>query len=141
MAVSVRDEGESVAKPTIALVDGREIDRLLIRVTLGTADWHVLEAATTADVIAIARTIAVDVILIVMPPPSDPNGTDVAAVCRRLRASPQTSRAKIGVVHERGRQPDLEAGADIFFARPFSPTALLDWVHAATGQRDWSSAV
>jgi CheY-like chemotaxis protein len=130
-----------VVKPTIALVDGRKIDRLLIKVTLGTRDWHVLETATTADVIAVARTIAVDVILIVMPPPSDPNSPDVAAVCRHLRASPTTSRAKIGVVHEQGRQPGPEAGADILFARPFSPTALLDWVHAAIGSRDWSSAM
>jgi CheY-like chemotaxis protein len=121
-------------KPTIALVGGADVDRLLIKVTLGTADWQIVEAAGPEEALAAARTISPQLILLLALPTGLVGTFDVARACDFLRAHPQTGRARLVVLHEQSQRFAGDMNADVCFTRPFSPTALLNWIHAALGQ-------
>jgi DNA-binding response OmpR family regulator len=58
-------------------------------------------------------------------------------VCRRIRARPECSGVKIIMLTARGRQAEVqkgaELGADLYVVKPFSTRDLVDKIHALLG--------
>jgi len=111
----------------IMIVDDDPEIRTLVAVTLG--DGHtILEAADGVEALYLARKEAFDLVLLdVMMPRMD--GFEA---CRQLKGDPLTMNTPVIMLTARGTREDLEmgreAGADDYFVKPFSPTALLDKV-------------
>jgi DNA-binding response OmpR family regulator len=111
----------------ILIVDDDPDIRTLVAVTLG--DSHtILEAADGVEALYLARKEAFDLVLLdVMMPRMD--GFEA---CRQLKGDPLTMNTPVILLTARGTREDLEmgreAGADDYFVKPFSPTALLDKV-------------
>jgi DNA-binding response OmpR family regulator len=120
----------------VLVVDDNSQVRRLLRVTLMAAGHEVLEAteAMSAWQAMIAHRPDVVILDVTMPAVS---GLDL---CRVMRDDPQLVALPVIVLTGRGLPEDAtaasDAGADRFFAKPFSPKGLLAAVDdlAAGGQ-------
>jgi len=111
---------------TILIVDDDPMIRKLIATTLeDVSGYRLEEAADGAEAIARAASAQPQIVFLDVDMPNV-NGIEA---CRKLRADPSTAEATIvmltgdsGPGAERGA---LEAGADLFLTKPFSPLHLL----------------
>lgn len=120
----------------ILIVDDHADIRRLIRLTLEFEDYEVREAADAIEALALLPDYRPDLVLLdVMMP----GGIDGLELCRRLRASQSSEALHIIMLSARGRPTDreagLQAGADHYLVKPFSPLQLIDsiadlWVEA-----------
>lgn len=108
--------------------------RSLVRMTLDTGDYEIIEAADGDEALALAREHRPELMLLdaMMPKRS---GFDV---CRELKEDPETNATTIVMLTARAQEADRErgtaAGADDYFTKPFSPLALLDKVAEVLGE-------
>jgi DNA-binding response OmpR family regulator len=127
-----RAEGGNVTKLLIA--DDEAGIRSLVRITLKSDAYQILEAADGKQALALARehnpTLA---LLDVMMPHL--TGFEV---CRALKSDPATARTAVVMLTARASDADLEegqaAGADEYLTKPFSPQALLRKVDEMLGR-------
>lgn len=111
----------------ILLVDDHADIRRLIRMTLEFEDYEIHEAADGESALRIARQVRPDFVLtdVMMPGP-----VDGLEVCRRIKADPEFCDTHVMVVSARGqardREAGLQAGADTYLVKPFSPLQLID---------------
>ncbi|MDQ7782310.1 MAG: response regulator [Desulfomonilaceae bacterium] len=110
----------------ILVVDDRPEVRELLRRTLAKGSYETFCADNGADALTMARERNPDLILMDILMPGDLNGTETA---RMLKSDPQTKYSKIVILSGRD-EPEvmseaLEAGADGYFTKPFSPLDLL----------------
>jgi two-component system KDP operon response regulator KdpE len=119
---------------TILVIDDEEQMRRLLRITLEASDYAVVEAETGKDGITQAAMQRPDAIVLDMGLPDVP-GVEV------LRSVRSWSSVPVIVLSVRGSEADkvmmLDAGADDYVTKPFSPQELLARVrvalrHAAT---------
>ena len=109
----------------LLIVDDQPDLRLLLRLTFAGSGFEVREAVDGESALAACRAAMPDVVLLdVMMP-----GIDGYEVCRRLKADPR-ARGVIVVLMTAGHQATeqqraRDAGADLYFAKPFSPGELL----------------
>ena len=109
----------------ILIVDDVATNRVILRVKLSAARYHVLEAADGIEALEIARREKPDLILMDLSMP----GMDGLEVCRNLKETPEC--AKIPVVifsayrETRIKLRALEAGAEEFMSKPFDEIALM----------------
>jgi two-component system phosphate regulon response regulator PhoB len=100
--------------------------RSLIALTLDSGGTRVVEAEDGTTALEVARREAPDLIFLDWSMP----GRSGVEVCRELRDDPRTAAAKVVMVtartDERDRQAGLDAGADDYITKPFSPVQLLD---------------
>jgi two-component system phosphate regulon response regulator PhoB len=100
--------------------------RALLRLSIDIGDLDIDEAVDGERALELARRNPPDLALLDWMMPGV-NGLDV---CRALRADPRTASATIAIVTARSgvgdRDAALAAGADHYFAKPFSPVALLE---------------
>jgi two-component system alkaline phosphatase synthesis response regulator PhoP len=120
-----------VAKILIA-EDDRAV-RSLIRLTLDSGQTQILEVEDGKGALEVAYTELPELIFLDWSMP----GSDGLAVCRALRGEPRTAHIKIVMLTARSddsdRQAALEAGADDYITKPFSPLELLDKVTEVLG--------
>ena len=119
----------------ILIVDDQREVRELVEVTLNIGSYEIHKAADGESALRIASEVRPDLIILdVMMP----GGMDGYEVCRRLRSNPETSGSSILMLTARGqegdRQKGKDAGADDYFAKPFSPLELLNKVEAILGE-------
>jgi len=114
----------------ILIVDDHADIRRLIRLTLEFAEYEIREAQDGEIALRMAQEVAPDLVLldVMMPGPID--GLEV---CRRLRASaPAGAGPRVIMLSARGRANDreagLQAGADVYLVKPFSPQQLIDCI-------------
>jgi DNA-binding response OmpR family regulator len=118
----------------ILIVDDDVGIRELVDTTLKSEDYHIFQAGTGQEAIEITRAEKPDVIImdILMP-----GGTDGVEATRILKNDPETRGSTIiilsGIDQEVERQKGLEAGADDYFTKPFSPLALIRKVEEVLG--------
>jgi DNA-binding response OmpR family regulator len=117
----------------ILIVDDHQDIRELVRMTLEVDGYEVHEAADgDAGLREAARTNPDLMLLDVMMPGS----LDGLGVCRKLRADASRRRMKVVMLSARGQAADrkagLEAGADAYLCKPFSPRQLLQVVSRMT---------
>jgi len=118
---------------TLLIVDDEDGVRSLVRMTLHSESYRILEASEGSTALEMAREHHPDLVLLdVMLP--DQSGIEI---CRQLKADPTTSSATIIMLTARAQQTDVgdaeEAGADGYFTKPFSPIALTQKVESVLG--------
>lgn len=109
---------------TILVVDD-EIDvRNLLEATLARGGYEILQASTGQEALEVSRDKMPDLILMDVLMPGDINGIEAT---RLLKTDPKTKESKIIVLTSSGaaREDALNAGADVYLEKPFSPLELL----------------
>lgn len=115
------------------IVDDEDGVRSLVRVTLESDNYKILEASDGSEALIVAREHHPDLVLLdVMLP--DLSGIEL---CRQLKGDPAMSSTSIVMLTARAQQTDLgeaeDAGADGYFTKPFSPIALMQKVETILG--------
>jgi DNA-binding response OmpR family regulator len=120
-----------MAKILIAEDDGAI--RSLIRMTLDSGHTEILEVDDGTKALSLARSELPELIFLDWSMPGS-SGIDV---CRALRDDPDTAQIKVVMLTARtasgDRQTGLDAGADDYITKPFSPLQLLDKVTEVLG--------
>jgi len=120
--------------PKILIVNDQEQVRELVEVTLQSGDYQILQASTGQQAVEVAKAEKPDLILMdVMMP----GGMDGYAATRIIKSDPETRACTIVMLTAKGQQADreagFEAGADDYFAKPFSPLELIKKVEQLLG--------
>jgi|SRR5262245_59831206 len=119
--------------PKVLIAEDDASIRALIRLTLDSGRFEILEAQDGDSALDTARAERPDLLFLDWNMP----GLDGVDVCRALRAEPGTAGAKIVLVTARAQPEDrrvaLDAGADDYITKPFSPLSLLDKVTEVLG--------
>jgi CheY-like chemotaxis protein len=109
----------------LLIVEDEIFLREAFRLMLEDSGYHVLEAGTGADALAIAEQYPPDLVLLDLGLP-DCHGLDIA---RKLKTTPRTAHTIIvaltGRVGSAEKRASLEAGCTAHFAKPVSPKELL----------------
>jgi len=116
----------------ILIVEDHPTMREALRLVLEREDLDIVEAGDGNAALALARSEPPDLVLLDLHIPGMPG----EEVLTKLKADPTTSHARVIVVTatgEEGRARALAVGADAYFTKPFSPTALLRAVEQARG--------
>jgi DNA-binding response OmpR family regulator len=111
----------------ILIADDDAGQRRLMCLTLGAGDFEVLEAVDGHRALALARQHDPELVFLDWEMPG-PSGIEV---CRALRAAGNHAMRIVLLTGRDGpddRRTGLEAGADDYLAKPFSPLTLLDKV-------------
>jgi two-component system phosphate regulon response regulator PhoB len=110
----------------ILIVDDEPGIRELVEMTLGVDEYEILKAENGQQAITIAKSekpelTIMDVIM--------PGGIDGLQATRILKSDPETRTGTIIILSAKGeeseREKGLDAGADDYFTKPFSPLALI----------------
>lgn len=113
----------------ILIADDEEHIRDLVATTIGLAEQY--ELIKASDGIMALEKVKAEMPSIVFLDIRMP-GLDGLEVCRRLKADEQTKDIHVIMLTAFGQEEDRkkgdDAGADDYFVKPFSPTALLDKV-------------
>jgi DNA-binding response OmpR family regulator len=124
--------GEYMKK--ILIVDDQSEIRELVDITLKSDDYDIFQAESGQKAIEIARRERPDLIIMDI---AIPGGTEGIETTRTLKNDPETKNCKIIMLTGRGLETDrkksLDAGADDFFTKPFSPLALIKKVEEVLG--------
>jgi DNA-binding response OmpR family regulator len=118
----------------LLIVDDEDGVRSLVRMTLDSETYEILEAREGHEALELARRHHPDLVLLdVMLP--DLSGIDI---CRELKADPHMSSTSVVMLTAKAQSTDLgdaeQAGADGYFTKPFSPIALMQKVEAILGR-------
>jgi DNA-binding response OmpR family regulator len=124
-------EGETL--PKLLIVDDEEGVRALVRMTLSTAEYEILEASNGAQALALARAQHPDLMLLdVMLP--DLSGIEI---CRELKGDRSMDSTTVVMLTAKAQNSDYgeaeDAGADGYFTKPFSPIALVQKIETVLG--------
>ncbi|NDJ51599.1 MAG: response regulator [Chloroflexi bacterium] len=113
----------------ILIVDDKQAVRELVSVTLEVGPYDILTAEDGQQALDIAYQDHPDLILLDIQMPGQYDGLDV---CRQLKQDPITQDIYIVMLTAKGQPQDqqagLEAGAEDYFVKPFSPLELIDLV-------------
>jgi diguanylate cyclase (GGDEF)-like protein len=120
----------------VLIADDDEDIRAYLEITLGLADFEVVQARDGIEALELARTASPDVVVLdVMMPRMD----GIEAL-RRLRSDARTSHLPVLLLTARVQRRDtiegLDAGADDYVTKPFDADELLARVRAALRRAD-----
>jgi len=105
--------------------------RQMVRITLSTQGWTIVEADNGTTALQIARSEHPDLILLDVDMGAGPNGFDV---CRSLKADVTTKDIPIVMLtahdSESDRAVGFAAGAAQYLTKPFGPLELIDTIRA-----------
>jgi CheY-like chemotaxis protein len=118
-------------KKILIVDDSREI-RHLVKTTLETADYKVIEAANGAKAIEYAKKHKPDVIIMDLMMP----GMDGIEATRQIKLDPETTNCQVIILtgsEQNKYNKAIEAGANELFIKPFSPLDLISKVDQILG--------
>ncbi len=103
--------------------------RQMVRITLSTQGWTIIEADNGRTAIELARSERPDLMLLDVDMGAGPNGFDV---CRELKAAEDTKDIPIVMLtahdSESDRAVGFAAGAAQYLTKPFGPLELIDTI-------------
>jgi len=103
--------------------------RQMVRITLSTQGWTILEAENGQKALEIARAERPDLMLLDVDMGAGPNGFDV---CRELKSAEETKGIPIVMLtahdSESDRAVGFAAGAAQSLPKPFGPLELIDTI-------------
>lgn len=103
--------------------------RQMVRITLSTQGWTILEAENGQRALDMARSERPDLMLLDVDMGAGPNGFDV---CRELKASEDTKDIPVVMLtahdSESDRAVGFAAGAAQYLTKPFGPLELIDTI-------------
>ena len=109
----------------LLIADDEDGIRRLVRMTLESDSYEILEASDGDEAIQLAREHRPELILLDVMMPRR-TGLEV---CRMLKDDPSTSQITIFMLTARAQESDLQegraAGCDGYVMKPFSPVALM----------------
>jgi len=112
----------------LLIADDEEGIRSLVRMTLESDAYEIVEARNGAEALALAREHRPELVLLDVMMPR----LDGFEACRQLKEDPATSGTVVVLLTALAQQADRErgdaVGADQYFTKPFSPVALLELV-------------
>lgn len=113
----------------VLIVDDHPDIRTLLCATLED-DYEVLQARDGDEALEIAQREQPDAVLLDITIPGELNGF---GVLKAIKTNERTRSIPVAMVTARGQQADIllceSYGADAYFCKPFSPGALLSWLH------------
>lgn len=119
---------------TLLIVDDIAEMRKLLRLTFSDGNYQIFEAPNGKEALKIILEEKPDIILLDIMMPGDIDGL---AVCDFVKSS-TLKNCRVILLTAKGQKKDfqkgLEAGADIYITKPFSPIALLERVETMKGQ-------
>lgn len=131
--VDSHERVNGVSRPRILIAEDDDSLRALIRLTIEVGDLEIHEVADGEAALADALASRPQLVLLDWSMP----GRSGLEVCRALRADARTSDATIVMITARAQEADrrasLEAGADRYLTKPFSPLELLDTLRDVLG--------
>jgi len=105
--------------------------RQMVRITLSTQGWTIVEADNGTTALQLAKSEQPDLILLDVDMGSGPNGFDV---CRSLKADATTKDIPVVMLtahdSESDRAVGFAAGAAQYLTKPFGPLELIDTIRA-----------
>jgi DNA-binding response OmpR family regulator len=103
--------------------------RQMVRITLSTQGWTILEAENGQKALEMARAEKPDLMLLDVDMGAGPNGFDV---CRELKSDDATKSIPIVMLtahdSESDRAVGFAAGAAQYLTKPFGPLELIDTI-------------
>lgn len=103
--------------------------RQMVRITLSTQGWTILEAENGTKALEMARSEKPDLMLLDVDMGAGPNGFDV---CRELKSHEATKDIPIVMLtahdSESDRAVGFAAGAAQYLTKPFGPLELIDTI-------------
>lgn len=103
--------------------------RQMVRITLSTQGWTILEAENGTQALEMARSEKPDLMLLDVDMGAGPNGFDV---CRDLKSNEATKGIPIVMLtahdSESDRAVGFAAGAAQYLTKPFGPLELIDTI-------------
>ena len=103
--------------------------RQMVRITLSTQGWTILEAENGQKALEMARSEHPDLMLLDVDMGAGPNGFDV---CRELKSDNETKGIPIVMLtahdSESDRAVGFAAGAAEYLTKPFGPLELIDTI-------------
>jgi len=118
----------------ILIVDDEPGIRKLVKSTLKSNAYQILQAEDGQKAVDIARQENPDLILMDIMMPGDIDGLEATRI---LKHETETSGSPIIILSAKGEEEDLSkglhAGADEYFTKPFSPLALVKKVEEVLG--------
>jgi len=117
----------------VLIADDQPAMRQLVRLTLESGHFEILEAKDGEAALAVARAEQPDLLFLDWTMP----GMAGVEVCRALREDPATAGIRIVMLTARSQDSDRahaqEMGADDYITKPFSPIELLEKVRDVLG--------
>ncbi|KMP10325.1 chemotaxis protein CheY [Candidatus Nitromaritima sp. SCGC AAA799-A02] len=117
------------SKKKILIADDFERIRELVAETLGYDQYQLLESSNAAQAIEVAEREIPDIIIMDVMMPGEIDGVEATRI---LKNNVKTRNCYIVLLTAKGqavdREKGLEAGADCYFVKPFSPIELIDKV-------------
>lgn len=103
--------------------------RQMVRITLSTQGWTILEAKNGNEALAITRAEKPDLVLLDVDMGPGPNGFEV---CKQLKADEATKAIPVVMLtaheSETDKQTGFAAGATQYLTKPFGPLELIDTI-------------
>jgi len=103
--------------------------RQMVRITLSTQEWTILEAKNGTEALAIARAEKPNLVLLDVDMGPGPNGFEV---CKQLKADEATKAIPVVMLtaheSESDKQTGFAAGATQYLTKPFGPLELIDTI-------------
>jgi CheY-like chemotaxis protein len=128
-----------VINATVLIADDEPSMRLLVRATIESDQYQVLEASDGDEAWAMIKKYRPSVVLLDVQMPGR-TGLEVLAM---IRSEPSLAATRVIMLTAKALKADVElgmtAGADLYLTKPFSPLDLLTRVDEALGR--WRSAL
>jgi CheY-like chemotaxis protein len=114
---------------TLLVADDLVPIRQMVRITLSTQGWTILEAKNGSEALEMAKANKPDLILLDVDMGPGPNGFEV---CKTIKADPATKEIPVVMLtaHESDsdRAIGFAAGATQYLTKPFGPLELIDTI-------------
>lgn len=116
------------AKTKILLVDDNAQMRNLLRITFSSyPEYELLQAQSGKEAIDLINIHHPEILFLDVMMPGEMDGLDV---CRFVKSSPELQSTFVVLLSAKGQKQDIadgmEAGADKYLTKPFSPLALIE---------------
>jgi DNA-binding response OmpR family regulator len=125
--------GRQAARRIVLIADDEPSMRLLVTATIASDQIEVLEAADGDQAWELIEQRRPDLVLLDVQMPGL-SGLDLA---RGIRANPHLSLIRVVLLTSKAQAGEvasgLEAGADLYLTKPFSPLSLLNYVEQSLG--------
>lgn len=114
----------------VLIADDERSLRLLVRATLESSEIEVVEAEDGEEALRLVQSQRLDLVLLDVQMP-DLSGFDV---CQQIKSDPGMARLPVIMLtaqsHAAARERGIQAGADEYLTKPFSPLQLLTLVES-----------
>lgn len=127
----VKDVRNGIKLKKILIIEDQPDIRKLVKLTMDITHSEVYEASDAESGFAMVESIKPDIILLDIMMPGEINGLQLCVI---LKSDYRYNNIPIVLVTARGQMVDkqagLEAGADEYIAKPFSPIKLIETVES-----------